>query len=164
MRYVYHIVLTLYPFTTCNIGNLWFMTFNWVNLMYISKRGLVCNASYWNVLERRAWAPRQNDQMEIDIINFLEYDCVWYKLQKPDVVFYNIQRTLTCKNDFGFVFGNALYIVSPLAGELACSLTTFNTLICYKQKKIVSTNILMITSEDVTQVFSLPVFMGKTLS
>lgn len=37
------------------------------------------------------------------------------------------KKQLTCKNDFCLVFGNPLYIVGPLACELAGSLTTLNT-------------------------------------
>lgn len=37
------------------------------------------------------------------------------------------KNQLTCKNDFCLVFGNPLYIVGPLACELAGSLTTLNT-------------------------------------
>lgn len=45
-----------------------------------------------------------------------------------DVVCYDkALLLLTSKNDFGLVFGNPLYIVSPLAGKLAGSLTTFDT-------------------------------------
>lgn len=60
-------------------------------------------------------------------LNNVEYDDKFNKLLKLWCSFGNESLWHTCKNDFGLVVGNSLYIVGPLAGKLAGSFTPFNS-------------------------------------